>query len=216
MGKMEIVYVWDAYCGWCYGFDPVLLKFLEKHPDLEVSTVSGGLFTGESISLVGDLGFIKKANESITQLLGARFGDPYNRLLDIGDQVLNSDYPAAVYAIYRPYLTGIKEISFIYDVQKSFFQKGHSLSHIATYMEVAKKYKLDDVISEEKLIKIIDSDAQAQAYAQVDYKRARELKVKGFPSILIRYNDEIYDLRKNAITVDQLEKNFQAIAKILK
>ena len=90
MEKLKVIYVWDAYCGWCYGFDSVLLPFLKAHPELEILTISGGLFAGDSVTSLGELGFIKKANESITEFMGTPFGDAYNTLLDEGTEMLNS------------------------------------------------------------------------------------------------------------------------------
>ncbi len=43
---MKLVYVFDAYCGWSYGFAPTLAELVRRHPDLDVEVVSGGLFTG--------------------------------------------------------------------------------------------------------------------------------------------------------------------------
>jgi len=41
---MKILYFWDAYCGWCYGFDKLFTKFYENHTDIEIEIISGGLF----------------------------------------------------------------------------------------------------------------------------------------------------------------------------
>ena len=27
----NLIYVWDAYCGWCYGFQKVLKDFTKPH-----------------------------------------------------------------------------------------------------------------------------------------------------------------------------------------
>ena len=43
---MRFVYVFDAYCGWSYGFAPTLAEIVRRHPELDVEVVSGGLFTG--------------------------------------------------------------------------------------------------------------------------------------------------------------------------
>ena len=45
---MKILYFWDAYCGWCYGFNKIFTKFYEKHSDVEIEIISGGLFFGDN------------------------------------------------------------------------------------------------------------------------------------------------------------------------
>lgn len=37
---MKILYFWDAYCGWCYGFDKIFTKFYENHTDVEIEIIS--------------------------------------------------------------------------------------------------------------------------------------------------------------------------------
>ncbi len=40
---MRLLYVMDPMCGWCYGFQPELEIFLEKHSLAEVDWIMGGL-----------------------------------------------------------------------------------------------------------------------------------------------------------------------------
>lgn len=41
-----LIYMWDAYCGWCYGFSKSLQAYHENHPELPLIVLSGGLFVG--------------------------------------------------------------------------------------------------------------------------------------------------------------------------
>ena len=34
---MKVYYIFDSYCGWCYGFETILKPFIEAHPELEVT-----------------------------------------------------------------------------------------------------------------------------------------------------------------------------------
>ena len=38
---MKVYYIFDSYCGWCYGFETILKPFIEAHPELEVTALSG-------------------------------------------------------------------------------------------------------------------------------------------------------------------------------
>jgi putative protein-disulfide isomerase len=79
---LALVYVWDAYCGWRYGFSKGLRTFHENHPELPLTVLSGGLFTGERKKPIGDFPHIPEANKRINQLTGASF--PSDRYLRIG------------------------------------------------------------------------------------------------------------------------------------
>ena len=78
---MRLVYVFDAYCGWSYGFADTLDEVVGRHPELSVEVVSGGLFTGSRRVPVREFGYVVGANAKIAELTGARFGEGYPTLL---------------------------------------------------------------------------------------------------------------------------------------
>ncbi len=44
---MKLIYVYDALCGWCYGFSPVITDFSARHAsEFAVEVVSGGMVLG--------------------------------------------------------------------------------------------------------------------------------------------------------------------------
>jgi PiT family inorganic phosphate transporter/sodium-dependent phosphate transporter len=50
----RIIYCYDAYCGWCYGFSPVIKTIYEKYKDqFEFETISGGMIPVESTQHIG-------------------------------------------------------------------------------------------------------------------------------------------------------------------
>src|SRR6476469_3428321 len=92
----RVVYVFDAYCGWCYGFDPAMLAFWDANRErVAFDVVSGGLFTGARRPALGSLGFIREANERVARLTGVAFGPAFDALLDDGRLVLDSEGAAA-------------------------------------------------------------------------------------------------------------------------
>jgi len=78
---MKLVYVFDAYCGWSYGFAPTLAEVVRRHPGLDVEVVSGGLFTGPRRVPVREFGYVEGANAKISELTGVAFGPGYGRLI---------------------------------------------------------------------------------------------------------------------------------------
>ena len=48
MDKPLLIYCYDAYCGWCYGFSPVISAIADAYKDkLEVEVLSGGMILPE-------------------------------------------------------------------------------------------------------------------------------------------------------------------------
>src|SRR3954466_15186859 len=98
---MRFVYVFDAYCGWAYGFAPTLDELVRRHPDLEVEVVSGGLFTGPRRVPIREFGYVQGANAKITALTGVEFGSGYERVIADGSFVMDSEAAARGVAALR-------------------------------------------------------------------------------------------------------------------
>src|SRR4051812_27993903 len=98
----EVVYVFDGYCGWCYGFDETLVAFWRANRErVPFRVISGGLFTGPHKPPIGTLTFIREANERVTEYTGARFGAAFDAVLRDGSLVLDSEAAAAGFAALR-------------------------------------------------------------------------------------------------------------------
>lgn len=67
---MKAYYIFDSYCGWCYGFETILKPFIEAHPELEVTVLSGGLFMdGHSLSAFP---YMSDTNKRIADMVWSR------------------------------------------------------------------------------------------------------------------------------------------------
>ena len=73
---MKILYFWDAYCGWCYGFNKLFTEFYKNHTDIEIEIVSGGLYILENSNKISEYTF---KNEEIVDMYKVEFGEVYNR-----------------------------------------------------------------------------------------------------------------------------------------
>jgi len=61
--KPTIFYCYDAYCGWCYGFSPVIKKLAEAYGErIPFEVLSGGMILPEQpVPISVTAGFIDKA-----------------------------------------------------------------------------------------------------------------------------------------------------------
>ncbi|HNK27785.1 MAG TPA: DsbA family protein, partial [Ferruginibacter sp.] len=54
---MTLIYCYDAYCGWCYGFSPVMKKIAAEYAGkLDIEVLSGGMMTGENAMPIEKIG----------------------------------------------------------------------------------------------------------------------------------------------------------------
>src|SRR6478672_5022138 len=95
MSKPMLFYCYDAYCGWCYAFSPVMKKIdagFGARVDLEV--LSGGMIISDKpkhISLMS--GYIQKEYPQVEEYTGVKFGADY--LWHINNPDLSDWYPSS-------------------------------------------------------------------------------------------------------------------------
>src|SRR4051812_37634927 len=74
-----LIYCYDAYCGWCYGFSPVIRRIAEEYKDqLEVDVLSGGMILPEKPAHINVIApFIQKEYTTVEQTTGIKFGEDF-------------------------------------------------------------------------------------------------------------------------------------------
>ena len=92
----HLIYVFDSYCGWCYGFGPAIRERAARD-DIFVEVRHGSLFGGDRAASLGAFAHIPQANARIAALTGARFGDGYQRLLESGEVSSTPTMPPAAW-----------------------------------------------------------------------------------------------------------------------
>ncbi|HFU4377376.1 TPA: DsbA family protein [Streptococcus suis] len=202
---MKLYYIWDAYCGWCYGFGAHLKPLLQAHPDLELEIVSGGLFIGEHSQPIVAYPHIPGANSRIADHYGVIFGQAYQSTLAEGKLVLNSLHPALALTYLKDRLPNNQHYAIVTAIQSAFYQEGLSLSDISTYGKIAEQFSLDRQQVETDLVHVFQQDSSPE------FIQARQLGVQTYPTLLLEKNGTFYDARGQAMTLAELEMNLDQL-----
>ncbi|MEV4441876.1 DsbA family protein [Streptomyces sp. NPDC049577] len=203
---MKLVYVFDAYCGWSHGFSPTLAEIARRHPELPVEVVSGGLFTGPRRVPIREFGYVRGANAKISELTGAVFGEAYERLIADGSFVMDSEAAACGTAALREAAPALAA-RLAGDLQEAFYVEGLSLSDPETYRLVAGRAGLDG-----DAVAAAFAAPGARAAARADFRRAAELGVQGFPTLLAVDGDRVAVLAVGHAGADEIEARLAAQA----
>lgn len=183
-GKTQLTYVFDAYCGWCFGFGPALTEFVRQNADsIDLSVVSGGLFTGERVAPMSSAPYLKSANATIAAQTGAVFGDGYSQLVTDGRFVMDSTDAAIGLAALRAQ-DPTRALDIAEAMQITFYRDGRSLSDPETYRSIAESLQLDPSAAVSSLFTAASKDA-----ARADFVRARRLGATSFPTLLFHGSD---------------------------
>ena len=197
---MELVYVFDAYCGWSYGFAPTMTEFARRHPELPVRVVSGGLFVGGRRVPIAEFGYVQGANAKISELTGVPFGEAYDRLIADGTFVMDSEAAARGMAALAS-VAPSRAVELAELLQEAFYVDGLSLSDAATYRAVATRAGLDG-----------DAVVAGFSSAVADFREARELGVSGFPTLLAVSDGVAHTLAVGHATLDDVEARLAEVS----
>ncbi|WP_426551530.1 DsbA family protein [Bacillus pumilus] len=203
--EFSLIYVWDAYCGWCYGFSNSIRTLHENHPEMSLTLVSGGLFVGERSLPIKEYPHISEANQRISQLTGIEFGERYQKLLANGTFLLDSEAAAIRFSALRS-VAPDRALYLAASMQKAFYQDGKSLSDDEMYQEIALAHHLDpNAVIERMKTKEVINDAYA------DFAKVHQLQVNGYPTLLLKKGDEYFSVGGGAMTAEKLEERLKEI-----
>ncbi len=183
--KPILIYCYDAYCGWCYGFSPVIKNIAAAYKDvLEVEVLSGGMMTGEEAMPIEKIGpFIQTSYKRVEELTGIKFGEDFLwHVFNPGqsDWVMNSEKPAIAFCIFKEYYPG-RQLEFATDLQYALNYEGRDLDDDEAYRHLLEKYS----IQPEAFYSKLKSEEYKEA-AYYEFALCKQLQVTGFPTVFIQ------------------------------
>lgn len=203
--ELSLIYVWDPYCGWCYGFSKSLQSFCENHPELPITILSGGLFVADRKMPMSSFSYIPEVNQRISQLTGVEFGKAYQNLIEEGTFTMDSEAAAKGFSALR-YFAPERPYQLAASMQQAFYQEGKSLSDPATYKEIALAHNMDP---EAVVARFLSNDSTEDA--QADFTKVQQLGIQSYPTLLLKKDDEYFALGGGVMTPEKLEVRLQSI-----
>lgn len=202
----SVVYVMDAYCGWCWGFSERMGEFeVANRHRVAFTAISGGLFVGERAKPMAAYSHIPEANARIARLTGAIFGDAYNRLFEDGNLVMDSLDAGAGLAVLRAQAPE-RAVHWAHEVQAAFYGRGLSLSDPATIAGIAAANGLDEAV----VLRDLQRSA-GRTQAQADFALARRLGVTSYPTLLFVDGATVHPLPATGTALSTLNQKLDTL-----
>lgn len=199
----DLIYVYDAYCGWCYGMGPAL-RALAEADDISVTVRHGSLFSGDNSAPIGAFAHIPGANARIAELTGVTFGADYERVLAEGRLMLDSDAAARGLAALRAVAGAARDLEMAGAMQSAFYGSGSSLSDPRTYETIADERGLDG----EAVVGLLD-DPRIAAAARREQEQLIALGARSYPMLLLRRGGELVQLGGPTSSAPQLRAQIE-------
>jgi putative protein-disulfide isomerase len=203
MEKLKIIYVYDAICGWCFGFSPVMAKFAEDYKDkVDIEVVSGGLKLGKGAGQLNTVApYIKTSYPDVERACGIKFGEKFvNGTLKDGTMILNSLPPAIALSIMKERYPE-KALTFAGILHKMYYVDGVEPENYEAYGEYAASIGYDKSEFNAKM-----KDKAYFNKAHNDFEYARTLGANSFPTVLIEQNGKKEILFSGYLSYDRLRQ----------
>ena len=208
-----LIYCYDAYCGWCYGFSEVMKKINSEYRNkLEFEVLSGGMILPEEPVAIGATAkYIETAYQRVEEITGVKFGEDYLwhiKHSDQSDWFPNSEKPAIALCVFKDYYPD-QQVSFAADLQYALHFEGRDLTDDEAYRLLLDKYNIPE---EEFFEKLADEECKERAY--YEFALCKQLNVTGFPAVFIQLSDsKFYMVAQGYTPYETLNERIQNVLK---
>jgi putative protein-disulfide isomerase len=203
MEKPKIIYVYDAICGWCFGFSPTMAKLKEHYQDkIDFEVVSGGLKLGKGVGQIDIVApYIKTSYQDVERTCGVKFGDAFvNGTLKQGTMILNSLPPAIALCIMKERFPE-KSLTFAGLLHQMYYVDGIEPENYDAYGTYAATIGYD---KDEFNRKMKDPVYIQKAYKDFEY--AQQLGANSFPTVILEQNGNREILFRGFLPFDRAKK----------
>jgi putative protein-disulfide isomerase len=197
--KPILIYCYDAYCGWCYGFSNVITNIAKEfNEQLDFEVLSGGMILPEKpVHIDATAHYIKEAYKTVEEYSGVKFGEDYLWHInhpDLSDWFPNSEKPAIALCIFKEYYPE-RQIKFASDLQYALHFEGRDLTDDEAYRHLLEKYSIQPEAFYEKL--------KSETYkekAHYEFALCKQLQVTGYPCVLLQLKEDKFYLLSSGYT----------------
>jgi len=209
--KPVLYYCYDAYCGWCFGFSPVIRKIAaEFRGQVDTETLSGGMIPASSKYPIGNIApYIQGAYKNVEGLTGVKFGEDFLWHInhpDLSDWILNSEVPARAMCAFKDWHPD-DTIAFAADLQHALHVEGRDLTDDEAYRHLLDKWGIP---ADEFYAKLHDPVYAEKA--NYEFNLCRQLRVNGFPAVLLQVGElKFYLLASGYTDHDTLKERLENV-----
>ena len=208
---MKLIFIGDPMCSWCYGFGKEMSALAERHPELTLSILVGGLRAGATDVLDDNgkqfrLGHWARVEESS--------GLPFNRKAFLARENFVYDTEPVCRAVVaaRRLAPEADQLNVFRALQNAFYADGLDTTDGDVLAQVASTalQQAGHQITAAAFRAEWDQPATI-AETRADFAYVRSLGINSFPALLLETDAGLYEISPGYARVDQLERQLNAM-----
>ncbi|MBB1283426.1 DsbA family protein [Flavisolibacter sp. BT320] len=209
--QLTVYYCYDAYCGWCYGFSPVMGRIAEEYKEkLTFDVLSGGMILPQTPQHFGAMAkYIQGAYKRVEELTGIQFGEDFLWHVfnpDKTDWYPSSEMPAIALCIFKEYHPD-RAVEIASDLQYALNYEGRDLTDKEAYRHLLPKYKIPE---DDFYTRLKSEEYKEKTY--YEFALVKQLQVSGYPCVLVQVSDsKFYLLVQGYTDYDTLKQRLENV-----
>ena len=208
MKNYQLIYIYDALCGWCYGFSPVIEQLHERYrKEIDFTVLSGGMVRGARVGPIGQVaGYIKEAYKTVEEHTGVRFGEGFlQNILEPGQAIFNSVPPSRALTVFKSWKPA-QAVDFAGVLQKAIYYDGIEPENLEAYGPYAAQFGLDPKHFVFQMQQNQHIDATEDEFQQVE-----QWGISGFPTVLMATPEKLYLIARGYPPAERLDAAIQDV-----
>lgn len=201
---MQLLYVMDPMCSWCWAFREPLAQLRQSQPELDIRVLMGGLAPDSEEPMPEALRLkIQQIWHHIEAQTGAKFNHDFWRL----NTPKRSTYPACRAVITADLMVGPnKSLEMVEAIQQAYYQRALNPSNLEVLEQLAGEIGLDVPL----FTSLINGEQVAQALAS-QLADVGQLGIGGFPALLLQQEQDWVPLALGFTRLDKLQQRLKDV-----
>lgn len=214
MSTATLHYLYDPFCGWCYGAAPMISE-AASIPGLDIQAHGVGMLSGEKGKMMSTewRDFVRPHEVRITAYSKQTFADAYVKgVLEHETVRLDSSPPIAA-MLAAEQLSG-RGVEMLKRLQTAYYQEGRAIADHAVIAEVARELGFDPQTFMVAFDEV--SASTLQAHIEASNALLDTLQARGFPAFALEVDGQLevlplgHYLNRPALFKTDLESRLKA------
>ena len=206
---LELLYLHDPLCGWCYGLSPAIVRLQADFAGrLDVSVLCGGMVVGTDAGPIADSWeYIRQALAEVETVTGVQFGEAFRARGEAGIYRYDSEPPSRAIVAFRLITQDpARTVAFAHAVQQALFRDGFDLNEAAIYIPLLAPFGVNAAEFARRWAAPETAQAARQEFAAV-----ARIGVQGFPTAVVRIGEQGYVLARGYQPYEQLRAGLERL-----
>ena len=192
MSEPILHYLYDPFCGWCYGAAP-MISAAQKISDLKIKAHGVGMLSGDQAKIMSAewRDFVRPHEERIHLYSKQEFGDAYVNGVQQREDVLLDSSPPIAAMLLAEQISG-RGIEMLKRLQTAYYKEGRAIADKSVIGEIATELGFDG----ESFVAGLDGFIQDKMtdHIAASNELLKSLSARGFPAFALEIGGKLHDL----------------------